>query len=158
MDVANFRRPAAFQGEDAKDTALCHGLFNEADRYIRSFDWCKSVRETYIGDCLGGIVAIVLFHIEPASADVDDWIWVVVGDLPPAYLAPAAAQPRQVLEDYIGQMATWVEAVRRGEPVNELIPVNASPTREWADALDSRLRLLRKSTLPHIGDADTAPG
>ena len=57
-------------------------------------------------------------------------MWEVVGDLPSAYIAPASPSPHDALEDYIGQMLKWVDAVRDGRPVTDLIPVNTPPTRD----------------------------
>jgi hypothetical protein len=154
MDVSGLRQPTEFRGEDDQDDALCRELFERASAYINSFDWCSSIKASYVGDCVGGIIAVVLFQIEPASADVDEWIWVVVGDLPSAYIAPASPSPHDALEDYIGQMLKWVDAVRDGRPVTDLIPVNTPPTREWADALDQRMQYLREEILPFVGEAD----
>jgi hypothetical protein len=152
MDVSHLSQPTDFHGEDDQDDALCHQLFDSASAYIRSFGWCSSIKASYVGDCVGGIIALVLFQIEPASADVDEWIWVVVGDLPSAYIAPASPSPHDALEDYIEQMSKWVDAVRDQRPVADLIPVNTPPTRDWADALDQRLQFLRKEILPFVDE------
>jgi hypothetical protein len=114
MDLSRVRSLTQFGGEDEDDHQLSKDLLKEADSYIRAFAWCKSVKETYVGDCVGGIVALVLFRIEPAVRDVDEWIWVVVGDLPPAYIAPASPDPADALDDYIYQMSRWILAVRTG--------------------------------------------
>ena len=151
IDVKRFREPSQFKGDSKRDTKLCRELFNAATGYITSFKWCASVLETYVGYCVGGIVALVLFHIEPAQPNVDEWIWVIVGDLPYAYIAPASPDPRDALEDYIDQMSRWVEAVHSGRPVDDLIPVNVPPTRDWAEALASRLAFLRERLVPEIG-------
>lgn len=155
MDVSGLRQTAEFHGEDGDDDRLCHELFDQAKAYVTSFRWCRSVKDSYVGDCVGGIFALVLFRIEPATADVDEWIWVVVGDLPPAYIAPASSNPHEALEDYIWQMSKWVRAVRAGRPVLGLIPVNTDPTRKSADELESRLRFLKKEILPHLGHRAT---
>ncbi len=154
MDVSRFSQPTEFDGDDDQDSALCRELFNRAGDYIRSFDWCSSIKASYVGDCVGGIIALVLFQIEPASADVDEWIWVVVGDLPSAYIAPASPSPRDALEDYIEQMSKWVDAIRAGRPVTELIPLNTPPTRDWADSLGQRLHFLRNEILPFVEERE----
>lgn len=59
------------------------------------------------------------------------WIWVIVGDLPPAYITTENnANPACALDGYITEMKEWVEAVRMGKPTSERIPVNAPPTFE----------------------------
>jgi hypothetical protein len=74
---------------------------------------------------------------------------VIVGDLPPAYIVvednPTAAD---ALDAYCSEMESWVEAVRNGESVNELIPVNVPPSREYAEQLSGRLGYLRSKILP----------
>lgn len=45
-------------------------------------------------------------------------------------------------------MQKWVAAVRSGQMVEQLIPVNAPPTRQYADMLDSRLAFIRDELLP----------
>jgi hypothetical protein len=39
-------------------------------------------------------------------------------------------------------MSEWVDAVKNGRPVDELIPVNVPPTMEYADMLENRLNYL----------------
>jgi len=54
------------------------------------------------------------------------------------------------LQGYIEEMSAWVEAVRKGELVDDLIPVNAAPTKENASALFTRLRFLEREILPGL--------
>lgn len=73
-------------GDDEQDVRLLRLMAAEAQEYIQNFSWCKSIREAYFGDGCGGVVALFFFRIEPSKPDVDEWLWVVVGDVPPAYL------------------------------------------------------------------------
>lgn len=148
-------------GEDAEDTALLRETVGLAHRYLLGWDWCGEIRECYLGDVsLGGIVAVLLFRIEPASEGVDDWLWVVVGDVPPAYLVlDVSPNPAAALDGYIVEMERWITAVRGGEPVDELMPVRTRdghellrPSRELADEIDTRLRYLRDEILPYYAD------
>lgn len=135
-------------GEDAEDTELLKGLLAEAESYLASFDWCERLEEAYFGLGVGGIVAVFLFRVRPARPDVDDWLWVIVGDLPPAYLVTdSAPNAACALEGYLGLMQEWVEAVRTGRPLEDLIPVNVPPTVEWATELKGRLEFLRDNVL-----------
>ena len=134
MDLSHVQPLLKFRGQDPEDRKLCRDLFDEATAYLTSFDWCTSVTESYVADCVGGIFALVLFHIEPAKSDVDEWIWVVVGDVPPAYIAPAPADPSDALGDYIEQMSKWVQAVNEGRSTDGLIPVNTPPTAHFAES------------------------
>lgn len=44
-------------------------------------------------------------------------------------------------------MQDWVDAVNLGQPVENLIPVNAPPTKEYAAMLQSRLTFLKEQLL-----------
>src|SRR5262245_45603207 len=106
------------RGESEEETALLDGMRADAERFLGSSAWCGGVDESYFGLGVGGIVAIFLFRIRPAQAGVDEWLWVVTGDLPPAYLVTdQAPNPACALKTYIGLMREWVEAARSGRPV-----------------------------------------
>jgi hypothetical protein len=79
-------------GGDEQDTNLLRAMSKDAKRYISSFPWCGTVLSSYFGAGVGGIFAVFLFHIRPGRAEIDPWIWVVVGDIPPAYLPVADCQ------------------------------------------------------------------
>jgi hypothetical protein len=123
-------------------------MHTEASRFLLRQKWCQSVQETYVGLAHPGVVAVLLFQILPTSADIDRWIWVVVGDLPPAYIASDdCATAAAALDGYIGEMDEWVDAVLGGRPVDGLIPVNVSSTKENALDLRKRLDFLRQRIL-----------
>jgi hypothetical protein len=44
-------------------------------------------------------------------------------------------------------MERWIEAVRAGTSLDNVIPVNVAPSRESADLLSSRLDLIRSRLL-----------
>ena len=89
------------------------------------------------------------FHIVPAGEEVDECLWAIVGDLPPAYLVTDESRtPFDALRTYITEMRLWVAAAEVGESVDELIPVNMPPTREAALALKRRLDFLESEILP----------
>lgn len=121
-------------------------LENAAVNYIRSFAWSGTVLELYRGVHVPGILGIFLVRLRPSAPNVDDWLWVVVGDVPPAYLvAEGNPTPADALEGYIREMRRWVEAVQSGKPVGGLIPVNAPPTPAFAEMLERRLGSLKRS-------------
>ena len=136
------------RGDDLQDTHLLNGMLEDATNFIRGFDWSGEIRRRWLGLGIGGVVAVFLFELAPASPEVDTRLWVVAGDLPPAYLvldnAPTA---REALARYVEEMSRWVEAARAGDSVDDLIPVNVSPTPANAEMLSSRLELLRQTLL-----------
>jgi len=58
---------------------------------------------------------------------------------------PTAAD---ALDAYCLEMELWVEAVKGGKSVENLIPVNVAPTLENAEQLGGRLVFLRSEILP----------
>jgi hypothetical protein len=80
---------------------------------------------------------------------MDELLWVVVGDLPPAYLVTDGNPiPLAALETYVEEMQAWVNAVEAGEPVDDLIPVNVTPTHDHAKQLKERLLCLTIEIIP----------
>jgi len=137
-------------GEGDEEEALeLKKLYDEARRYIGSFRWHGEIERALFGLGIGGVVGVFLVELAPAAPDVDPILWVVVGDLPPAYLsAEDAPEPDLALEVYIREMRRWVEAVTSGTDLADLIPVNAPPTIENAVDLEKRLNLLETEILP----------
>ena len=102
-----------------------------------------------------GIIGIFLFQFVPNREDVDEWVWVIVGDLPPTYLTvDECPNPGAALDGYIGAMEEWVAAVEKGNSVAELIPVNVPATPENAIKLRSRLEFLDKKILSKYYEDD----
>jgi hypothetical protein len=126
-------------------------MADEARPFLDQFAWCKEIREFYFGLGIGGVLAVFLARILPLHKSVDEWLWVVVGDLPPAYLVTdAASTPVAALRGYIEEMRKWVAAVRAGESVDTVIPVNAPATLQNADALYSRLNHIERELIPEF--------
>lgn len=147
----------SIDGESLEEKKLLLDLASQAREFIRSFSWCRDLREQYFGNGVGGIVGIFLIRISPASPDVDEWLWAVVGDVPPAYLVlDDAKTPSEALSAYIYEMSRWVDAVENRRSISDLIPVNAPPTRENAAFLDGRLKMLREVLLPQFRDDESS--
>ena len=142
-------------GLDDEDSRLLGVMAEGAQNYIRCFQWCKSIREAYFGDGYGGIVAVFLFHIEAAGAEVDEWLWVVFGDVPPAYLVTDIAKsPSQALEAYAAEVSKWTALARVGKSSKEVIPVYVPPTPENAADVEQRIKLLREIVIPAFREAE----
>lgn len=140
-------------GEDDEDTSFLKEMAKDAANYLQSFSWCASVKRLYFGKGVGGVVAVFLAEITPAKAGVDDWLWVVVGDLPPAYFVTDLKTPLEVVEAYIDHRTTWVNCVLGTHPLGEdVMPVNIPATPENAKLLSTRLDVLREHFLPFFGE------
>jgi hypothetical protein len=140
------------KGDDDEDTALLKEMFEQAKNYILSFSWCESIASSFFACGVGKIFAIFLFQISPARPDVDHWMWIVVGDIPPAYIPLEDCRTsREVFDTYIDGMKRWVQIVREGRdatPEDRVPPVNVPATPEWAESLDGRLRSLTRLIQP----------
>jgi len=105
----------------------------------------------FFAEGISGKIGVFLVRIEPALIGVDEEHWVVVGDLPPAYLVcDNAPDWRGALRCYIYEMRKWVEAVQSGGSLKGVIPVKAEPTREHADMLASRLEFIQNHMIDDL--------
>lgn len=124
----------------------------EAKEFLLSHQWCRSIRRGYLDKGWEGILGVFWFEIEPSQEQVDTSMWVIVGDVPPAYICNDNPNGRSALEAYTEEMQRWIEAAMTGRPVDDLIPVNVPPQKESAEMLASRLDFIRKELLPHYDD------
>lgn len=140
------------KGEDAEETALLKDQFARAQAYLTSFKWCDGIKESYFGDGVGKIVAVFLFRID-SPKDVDEWIWVITGDIPSVYLDTyETTTPALALDCYCYLMEQWAAAVRGGDglTLDDVYPVEAPATKANADDLDGRIAFIRKNILIHM--------
>ena len=119
-------------------------LTREAEAFLGRQRWVARVHNITPLFAIEGVLGVFRCALIPSEPDADVMVWVVVGDLPPAYLVHEPGDSWQdALRKYVDEMTLWVEAVRRGEPLDRVIPVNAAPTLEHADLLASRLDFIR---------------
>jgi hypothetical protein len=138
----------SMRGDTDVDTEEILALCDEAAEFLRGFSWCGRIEERFVGLGVPGLVGVFLFRFEPRGSGVDPWVWVIAGDLPPAYITTEnAPNPACALDAYIGAMQSWVRAVRDGRSVKDEIPVGAPPTLPFAAALESRLAILDREVL-----------
>ena len=135
--------------DDEEELRLLRHMAQEAEDYLQEITRCKSVPEAYFGGGYGGVIAVFLFRVIPSRPRSDEWLWVVVGDLPPACLAiERITSPSEALEHYIWEMTRWVHFAKRGGLPENGIPVNLEPTWKNAEELEDKLKILRKAVLP----------
>jgi hypothetical protein len=121
-------------------------LHKEAQDYLGSFDWCLDIKKSWYESDVSSydIVGVFLFEIEPVNNNVDDFIWVIVGDLPPVYLDKSVASGIEAIEIYCDLMEDWIDTVKKGRSLEECFPVANEPSNENAELLETRIGLLRK--------------
>lgn len=136
-------------GEDDDETRRLRKMEQTAREFVCDFDWCEEIRDFYYGAAVGDVFAVFLAHIRPAHDSVDEYLWIVVGDLPSAYLVTDdSANPKEALEGYIREMRKWVALAKDGRSSDDVIPVNVPATPEWAKVLESRLDTLEQKIIP----------
>ncbi|MGF1483115.1 MAG: hypothetical protein ACFBZ8_01995 [Opitutales bacterium] len=123
--------------------------------YIAGYGWCPPIRERYLGHLEAGKLALFLFAFETPVGDADEYLWVVVGDLPPAhFVTQAAPTPARAMDAYCTLMEDWVEAVRSGRGLESCFPIDTDPTPRQADLLLRRMDYIREEILQHVAGAE----
>jgi len=141
----------AIRGGDDLDTRLLREMAEEAVRYVRSFRWCIELNEQFFVDGYGGIVALFLFRITIRKVEAPEGVWVVVGDIPSAYLEfEAAPTPHAAFLRYIEGVEEWLTATPEERASGDLIPIEVPPGDEFLDMLRGRMDTLRSLVLPHM--------
>jgi hypothetical protein len=123
-------------------------LAEEARQFVLSQSWCKSVQSTHLAWAVVGVLGVFRVEVAPSRPNVERSLWVVVGDVPSAYLT-CEGNPtwREALEGYVREMRKWVAAIRRGAPLYDVIPTRVTPTVEHADMLHGRLNFISREIL-----------
>lgn len=124
-------------------------LYDEAKKYLENFTWCFSTKKCWY-DKDHGIyekIGVFLFEIEPQNYTIDDFIWVIVGDLPSVYLDKTVTTGREALETYCELMQEWADNVKNGKSLEDCYPVEADPTIENVGILSSRIAFIRRELL-----------
>jgi hypothetical protein len=124
-----------------------------ASKYLSEFRWCKRIIDCSLYLNFGKILCIFLFEIENKSSPEDNFIWVVVGDLPSMYMdIYGPKSTKEVLEVYVNLSRDWINAVEQGEGVEECFPFDNDPSLELARMLKSRVDRIEFSIIPDIED------
>ena len=70
------------------ESAEVHALGGQARSFLESFAWCERVTGCVLGFAIAGVLGVFRVELVPApDRGADPTVWVVVGDVPPAYLA-----------------------------------------------------------------------
>jgi hypothetical protein len=146
------------QGITPYETGLLLGYLEQARAYAETLAGYVEVRQVRFAAGFGGVMGIFLMEMD-RNAGPREWRWIVVGNPPSAHFALSeAGSPRAALERYCELGEAWVDAIRRGESVQE-IPLAAAPSPEIAGGLASKLQTLRRIVLPALFLAGAnAPG
>ncbi|WP_018083619.1 hypothetical protein [Asticcacaulis benevestitus] len=110
---------------------------------------CPPLRQVLLAYGSGGVIGLFLVRFAEPAGGVDDALWVVSGDLPPAYfVTDEAPTPLEALALYCDLVDGWVETVLDHGDLDEAFPVETEPTEENAKALRVRLCSIRQLISP----------
>ena len=125
------------------------GLYDKAKQYLENFDWCVLVKNGWFDEDFRVYdkIGVFLFEIEPLNDSIDDFIWVIVGDLPSVYLDKSVKSGLEALEIYCDLMQDWVDNIRVGKTVLECYPIPVDPNLENAELLNNRILFIRRELL-----------
>lgn len=94
-----------------------------------------------------------LFEIENSESVNDNYLWVIVGDIPPMYLdIHGPKTTKEVLEDYVELAEDWIEHVKLGKSTKDCYPFKAKPTLEMAKLLEKRTSFIKGTLINNIED------
>ncbi len=142
IDKTKMKSITEIQNEEVKQLA------SEAEKFLLSHSWCKEIANGYLAFAIAGVIGVFLFDLVPSEPGVDKILWVVTGDLPPAYLVTDDAESwQEALDCYVYEMNRWVKAFRKGESLDDIIPVNVEPTIEHAELLERRLNFIQENII-----------
>jgi hypothetical protein len=117
--------------------------------YLRAHDWCTEITRIDLAWGVGRVIAVFRARFAQKIWGTDDELWIVVGDVPSAYLVvDDLDDAAEVLKTYCDLMEEWATSVQSGKGGAGCFPVQAEPTVEHARMLLSRIRTIRSSLVP----------
>lgn len=130
-----------------------------ATQYLQGFPWCKAVIASSLYFNLGEKLCVFLYEIDNAASKDDNFLWVVVGDLPPMYLDIYGPKNTvHVLADYVDLAKKWISVIEASLPVTDCYPFNIAPTMEMAVLLKQRVVLIENAILANMDEIGLPAG
>jgi hypothetical protein len=130
-------------GDSEQDTNLLISMMEQAKDFICSHPWGKEPDQSYLACGIGGLYSIWLFDYNLPFINEDKSLWVIVGDIPPAYLVTdEILNCKDALMCYISIMRDWIKCVKNNDSLVDCFPVDVEPNIVNANLLSSRLDFL----------------
>jgi hypothetical protein len=128
-------------------------VYRKAEKYLLSFKWCAEIRDCFLYYNLGNVFCIFLFEIENTKSSKDNFLWIIVGDIPSMYLDVYGPRSTvEVLEDYVRLAEDWIAHIKSKKSVSECYPFNAEPTIELAELLEKKVAFMKGTLLNEMED------
>ena len=130
-------------------------LWKEAKQFVAAHRWCAAVKAQSLAFAAIPVLCVFLTDIHPLPPATSP-LWVIVGDIPPAYInADEATTVAEAIEDYCAAMKAWISAVREDGDLEKLIPVRERGSLvltkgdgATADSLQRRIAFIEREILP----------
>jgi len=119
--------------------------FDRVDVYLKSLDWIETYSDINFVRGWGSIITIFLVDIRDEEGD--DKIYVIIGDIPTAYLNYPIGSSYEILEEYVRVMSDWANKVLNHERIEECFPVRTKATEENARDLIKRLNFISENLI-----------
>jgi hypothetical protein len=157
-------KEGAFSRGGLENSAAYEQLAADARRFLLAQGWCPGVRCVYFAE---GFEHVAVFYCELVTSPGNPTdCWVVIGDLPPAYLSTELCKTAiEALIGYVTEMLNVVDAFEKGDDVSELIPLLTKDTflpleltPDVMYMLADRLRFILTRVLPLFPDELLAAG
>jgi len=134
--------------DEPDEVLLLRPLVEDARRFLEGHSWCPGIAEGWLGYGIGKVIALLLFRLKQPIG-VDEYLWVVTGDLPSAYfVTDGSPNPAQALETYCELMDDWANSILEGADLSDCFPVKAEPTEKHARLLLTRTAFIKRDILP----------
>jgi hypothetical protein len=127
-------------------------LRHEAERFLQGLRWTPPIAELTLAFGVAPIAALFLARFArgiEGQGNGDTEVWVMVGDLPPAYfVVDDCHRPADALEVYCDLMEDWADNVIAAADLSASYPVAVEPTIEHAHMLKGRIEFIREELIP----------
>jgi len=116
------------------------------------------VKESTLYLNLGSTLCIFLMEIDNAASDEDNFLWIMVGDIPSMHLDVYGTKTTiEVLDRYNALARDWIFNVQHGLSVDDCYPFDTESTIEMADMLKKRVDFIEKTIIPNIDEIKLPP-
>jgi len=153
VDTTAFQLGVAPDEDPATEGPLLAALQTQARAYYNSLSGFPPLTQCLLAFGVGGILGLFLMQFDQdlrwKTGHRDHELWVVVGDVPPAYfVTDGAFEPADALQVYCELMEDWADVVLADGDLRGVFPVRAAPNHEHARMLKSRVDFIREKLIP----------
>lgn len=153
IDFTDLIKISEMKNYDIEDLDDQLKLAKEAKAFLLEHIWCKHIKEGWYDRGWADKLAVFLFQIIPDSENADEFVWIIVGDLPSAYIdILSASNGACAIEAYTNIMEDWYDNVLQGKSVENCYPIGVPPTKEYGQMLQSRVEFIRDEILTMFDD------